>query len=220
MRSFGNRPDTVVVDEPLYAYYLAKTGVHHPARDEVIASMPTDWRTVLTQLATGPLPEGATVSYQKHMTHHLLPEIDRGALAGLRHAYLIRDPVRLLASYARVRSRPALADLGLEQQSEIFRTFGGPVIDSADILRSPRRSLEALCEALGIEFDQAMLYWPPGPQPTDGVWARYWYDTVWRSTGFGAYTEVAPVDLAPDLAPLAAECQPYYDELAARRLRP
>ena len=150
MRSFENRPDTVVVDEPLYAYYLATTGIDHPGRDEVIASMPTDWRTVLGQLATAPLPAGASIYYQKHMTHHLLPEIDRSALAGLTHAFLIRDPRRLLASYARVRSRPVLADLGLEQQVEIFRAFGGPVIDSADILRAPRAALEALCDALGI----------------------------------------------------------------------
>lgn len=139
MRSFENRPDTVVVDEPLYAYYLAQTGIDHPGRDEIIASMPTDWRTVLTELATAPLPAGASVYYQKHMTHHLLEDIDRDALAGLTHAFLIRDPRRLLTSYARVRSRPVLADLGLAQQVEIFRAFGGPVIDSADILRAPRR---------------------------------------------------------------------------------
>jgi hypothetical protein len=220
MRSFENRPDTVVVDEPLYAYYLVQTDVDHPGRDEVIASMPTDWSTVLTYLATAPLRDGKAVFYQKHMTHHLLAEIDRGALAGLTHAYLIRDPARLLASYARVRSRPVLADLGLEQQLEIFRTFGGPVIDSADILRAPRPALEALCDALGIGFDPAMLSWPPGPRPTDGVWARYWYDSVWRSTGFGTYSELTDVDLAPELKPLAARCRPFYEELAARRLRP
>ncbi|HSR86146.1 MAG TPA: hypothetical protein VLM11_18365 [Streptosporangiaceae bacterium] len=220
MRSFGNRTDTVVVDEPLYAYYLARTGADHPGRDEVIASMPADWPTVLAQVATAPLPPGKAVSYQKHMTHHLLPEIDRRALTGLTHAYLIRDPVRLLASYARVRSRPVLADLGLEQQVEIFRAFGGPVIDSADILRAPRPALEALCDALGLGFDPAMLSWPPGRRPTDGVWARYWYDSVWRSTGFGTYTEVTDVDLAPDLKPLADLCRPFYDELASHRLRP
>jgi Sulfotransferase domain len=220
MRSFGNRADTVVVDEPLYGYYLAQTGADHPGRDEVMASMPTDWPTVLTQLVTAPLADAATVFYQKHMTHHLLPDVDRAPLAGLTHAFLIRDPVRLLASYARVRDRPVLADLGLEQQAEIFRTFGGPVIDSADILRGPRPALGALCDALGIGFDPAMLSWPAGPRPTDGVWARYWYDSVWGSTGFGEYTEVAPVDLAPDLVPLAKQCQPFYDELAAHRLRP
>jgi Sulfotransferase domain len=219
MRSFENRPDTVVVDEPLYAYYLAHADVDHPGRAEIIASMPSDWRTVLSQLALAPLPAGKSVYYQKHMTHHLLPEVGRGLLGGLRHAFLIRDPRRLLASYARVRSAPVLADLGLEQQAEIFRTFGGPVIDSADILRDPRAALEALCDALGVRFDPAMLSWPAGPRPTDGVWARYWYDSVWRSTGFGPYQEPGEDDLPPSLEPLAARCQPFYDELAAHRLR-
>ena len=220
MRSFGNRADTVVVDEPLYGYYLARTGIDHPGREQIIGSMPGDWRSVLKSLTRDPLPPGKSVSYQKHMTHHLLPEVDRRALAGLTHAFLIRDPRQLLASYARVRSRPGLADLGLEQQAEIFATFGGPVIDSADILRAPRAALEALCGALGIGFDPAMLCWPAGPRPTDGVWAPYWYDTVWRSTGFGPYREPASADLPPELEPLAAQCQPFYEELAAHRLRP
>jgi hypothetical protein len=160
------------------------------------------------------------VHYQKHMTHHLLPEIDRGALAGLTHAFLIRDPRQLLASYARVRSQPTLADLGLEQQAETFRAFGGPVIDAADILRDPPAALGALCAALGISFDPAMLSWPSGPRSTDGVWAPYWYDSVWRSTGFAPHGQAATIELPADLAPLAAECQPFYDELAAHRLRP
>lgn len=219
MRAFENRADTVVVDEPLYGYYLARTGIEHPGRDEVIAAMPGDWREVLAELTRGPLPDGVSVYYQKHMTHHLLPEIDRGALAGLRHAFLIRDPRQLLASYARVRSRPVLADLGLEQQAEIFRAFGGPVIDSADILRSPRGALEALCDALGVSFEPAMLSWPAGPRPTDGVWARYWYDGVWESTGFGPYREPTD-DLPAALEPLARQCRPFYDEIYANRLAP
>jgi hypothetical protein len=219
MRSFENRADTVVVDEPLYAYYLAHTATDHPGRDEILASMSPDWREVVSGLAGAPLPAGASVWYQKHMTHHLLPEVDRAVFGGLRHAFLIRNPRRLLASYARVRSAPVLADLGLEQQLEIFRAFGGPVIDSADILRDPRGALEALCDALGIGFDPAMLAWPAGPRPTDGVWAPYWYDSVRRSTGFGPYTEPGPDALPPELEPLAAACRPFYSELAARRLR-
>jgi hypothetical protein len=220
MRSFENRPDTLVVDEPLYGYYLARTGIDHPGRDQIIATMPTDWRSVLDDLTRCPLPDDISLHYQKHMTHHLLPEIDRGALAGLTHAFLIRDPRQLLASYARVRSQPTLADLGLEQQAEIFRAFGGPVIDAADILRDPPAALGALCAALGISFDPAMLSWPAGPRSTDGVWAPYWYDSVWRSTGFGPYRPApAGDDLPADLEPLAAQCQPYYDELVAHRLR-
>jgi hypothetical protein len=182
--------------------------------------MSCDWQTVLVQLTAGPLPAGRSVCYQKHMTHHLLREVDRGALAGLTHAFLIRDPRQLLASYARVRSQPTLADLGLAQQAEIFRAFGGPVIDSADILRDPRAGLAALCDALGLGFDPAMLSWPAGPRPTDGVWARYWYDSVWGSTGFGPHRPPSAVALPAGLEPLAAACDPYYEELRASRLRP
>ena len=150
----------------------------------MIASQPADWRVVLRALAAGPLPAGAAVYYQKHMTHHLLPAVDRAALAPLRHAFLIREPRGLLASYARVRSAPTVADLGLRQQAEIFGEFGGPVLDSADLLAAPEAALRALCAALGVPFSAAMLSWPPGPRDSDGVWAPYWYDSVRRSTGF------------------------------------
>jgi hypothetical protein len=217
MRAFENRPDTVVVDEPLYAFYLDRTGIEHPGRDEIIASQPTDWRVVLRALSDGPLPAGRAVFYQKHMTHHLLPEVDTEMLAGLSHAFLIRDPRQLLASYARVRAEPTLADLGLEQQAAIFRAFGGPVIDSGDILRQPRAALEALCDGLEVSFDPAMLSWPAGPRPTDGVWARYWYDGVRASTGFGPSRE-RTAELPRRLEPLAARCQEFYEELSAHRL--
>lgn len=219
MRAWENRPDTIVVDEPLYAFYLLATGIDHPGRDEIIASQSPDWRTVLSHLATEPLPPGVTVYYQKHMTHHLLPEVDRAALKPLRHAFLIRDPRSLLASYARVRSAPTLDDLGLRQQAEIFEEFGGPVIDSADILAAPEQALRALCAALGVPFTTAMLAWPPGPRDSDGVWAPYWYDNVVSSTGF---VPVAPsptsAALPPALEPLAEQCQKYYEKLQKHKL--
>jgi Sulfotransferase domain len=214
MRAWENRPDTVVVDEPLYAFYLATTGLDHPGRDEVIASQSRDWRVVLNSLTADPLPPGVTIYYQKHMTHHLLPSVDRAALAGLRHAFLIRDPRSLLASYARVRSAPTLADLGLVQQASIFEEFGGPVLDSADLLAAPEAALRALCAALGVPFSAAMLSWPPGPRASDGVWAPYWYDSVRRSTGFVPATGGgAPPVAGPALQPLLEECLPYYEKL-------
>ena len=219
MRAWENRPDTVVVDEPLYGFYLARTGIAHPGRDEIIQTMENGWPEVIDQLTLTPLPPGKTVLYAKHMTHHLLPEVDRGALGGLRHAYLIREPRQLLASYARVRDQPVLADLGLAQQVEIFRMFGGPVLDAADILRQPEPALRALCAALDVPFDPAMLSWPAGPRDTDGVWAPHWYDGVWRSTGFGPYRP-ATAELPPELEPLAERCRPYYEEMSAHRIRP
>jgi Sulfotransferase domain len=217
MRAWENRPDTVVSDEPLYAFYLHRTALAHPGRDTIIASQPTDWRMVLAQQTTAPLPPGIAVSYAKHMTHHLLAEVDRAALAPLRHAHLIRDPGELLASYARVRAEPTLEDLGLSQQAEIFEAFGGPVVDSRDLLADPEGMLRALCLALDVPFDHRMLSWPAGPRDSDGVWAPYWYDSVHASTGFAPYRP--PADPLPArLEPLAERCLPYFSRLHEYRI--
>jgi Sulfotransferase domain len=153
------------------------------------------------------------------MTHHLLPAVDRAALAPLRHAFLIRDPRWLLASYARVRSAPTVDDLGLRQQAEIYGEFGGPVLDSADLLAAPEAALRALCAALGVPFSAAMLSWPPGPRDSDGVWAPYWYDSVRRSTGFvPAVRSAGPPALDPALRPLLEECLPYYEKLRKNKI--
>jgi hypothetical protein len=218
MRSFGARADTMVVDEPLYAYYLAATGLEHPGREQVLASQSTSWRDVAAALSR-PLPAGVGVYYQKHMTHHLLPEVGRDWLAGLTHAHLIRDPAHVIASYSRVRAEPSLADLGLVQQREIFDRYGGPVVDAADVLRDPAGTLRALCSALGIGWDPAMLSWPPGRRRTDGVWAPYWYAGVEASTGFAPY-DPAPARVPARLEPLLAAARPYYEALHGQRLRP
>jgi hypothetical protein len=217
MRSFAARSDTLVVDEPLYAHYLAVTGLDHPGREEILASQPTSWPAVVDVL-TGPLPEGIGVYYQKHMAHHLLPGVGRDWLGGLTHAYLIRDPAHVVASYARVRRRPTLADIGLPQQREIFERYGGPVVDAADVLRDPAGVLEALCEALGVGWQPAMLAWPAGRHDTDGVWAPHWYAAVEASTGFAPYRATSP--RVPDrLAPLVEAARPHYEALARHRLR-
>ena len=223
MRSFGNRADTVVVDEPLYAAYLRATGLDHPGRDEILAAQDDDWRAVTAGL-TGPVPGGKDVYYQKHMTHHLLPDMGRHWLRMVTNAFLIRDPAGVVASYARVRGEPTLADLGFPQQVEIFRACADadgaapPVVDAADVLAAPGPVLRSLCERLRIEYDPAMLSWPPGSRDTDGVWAPHWYASVESSTGFGPPPSTAPQ--VPDhLRDLLERCQPYYDELAPHRIR-
>ncbi|MFT4264751.1 MAG: HAD family hydrolase [Nocardioides sp.] len=217
MRSFENRADCTVVDEPFYAAYLAATGLDHPGRDDVIASQPTDWRDVAATLTGGPL--ATEHEYQKHMTHHWLPGMEAGALSGLTHAFLIRDPARVLTSYAKVREEPTLSDLGLPQQVELFETFGGPVIDAADVLATPRRALVALCDALGLAFDEAMLSWPAGPRGTDGVWAPHWYAGVWASTGFDPVSPGSADPVPERLEPLLEQCLPYYARLAPYALK-
>ena len=129
------------------------------------------------------------------MTHHLLPEISRDWLRDVTNCFLIRDPAEVIASYIKKNPEPQLNDLGFVQQAEIFdfvrRQTGSipPVIDADDVLRDPERMLRLLCDAIGVEFSDAMLSWPPGPRDTDGIWAKYWYAEVERSTGFQPYRE-------------------------------
>lgn len=224
LRSFGNRPDTFVCDEPLYAHYLLRTGIEHPGRDRILARHETDWRKVAAWL-TGPVPEGRRIFYQKHMSHHLLPEIGRDWLEALSHAFLIREPREMLTSLIKVYPQPRIEDTGLPQQWELvqsIRTRSGaapPILDARDVLEQPRAMLERLCAALAIPFTDAMLSWPAGPRPTDGVWAPYWYDAVEKSTGFQPYRpKNEPVP--PALTPLLAQAEAIYGQLHSLRIRP
>ncbi len=221
MRSFENRPDTVVVDEPFYAAYLAETGLDHPMRDEVLASQPTDWRGVAAALA-GEVDR--PIHYQKHMTHHMLPGFGLDWADGCRSAFLIRDPAAVLASYTVKRGEVTLADIGVERQRALFerecdrRGAPPPVVEGRDVLADPRGTLGRLCAALGVAFDDAMLAWPAGPRATDGVWAPAWYDAVERSTGFGPPPADAAPDLSDDLRRIAEAARPHYERLAKFKL--
>lgn len=220
MRAWENRGDCAVSDEPLYAHYLAATGLDHPGRDEVIAAGDTDWRRVVQALAEGPAPEGRPVWYQKHMSHHLLPGMDTGWVHGLVNVFLIRDPVRVVASYVKSRASVAPADLGVLQQAELFDAVADrlghapPVIDAERFLADPRGQLQGLCDTLGLAFTERMLAWPPGPRDSDGVWAPHWYAAVWRSTGFETPRE-RPAALPPAEAAVAEACRPAYEKLLA-----
>jgi hypothetical protein len=219
MRAWENRPDTVVVDEPLYASYLARTGIDHPGRDAVIASQPTDVAEVVRSLHA-PLPPGVRVHYAKHMTHHLEDGADLGWTRAFRNVLLIRDPAEVVASYVRSRESCEPADIGVAQQVRLLEAWADPppVIDAGDFLRDPETYLRWLCDWPGIDFDDRMLSWPAGPRSSDGVWAPYWYAAVRASTGFEPWRPRS-IDLSPHDAQVAAVCRPSYDLLYAARLR-
>ncbi len=224
MRSFASRADCAVVDEPFYAAFLAISGLAHPMRERILAEHETDWHAVAQALA-GPAPGGRRVFYQKHMTHHMLPEIDRQWMRRCRHAFLIRHPARVLASYAAKRDAVTFADIGFAEQWELFQIAGDlsgeapPVVDADRLLADPPAVLARLCAVLGVAFDERMLSWPPGLQATDGVWAEHWYDAVAGSTGFET-PRPSPLLGDPALQAIEAEALPIYDRLAAHALRP
>jgi Sulfotransferase domain len=223
MRSWGSRADTVVCDEPLYAHYLLATGDRrHPGYEETIARHETDVRTVARWL-TGPLPQGKTVFFQKHMAHHLLPGMATDWVDSLTNAFLIREPREMLTSLAEFLPEPRLGDTGLPQQVALFERIVSrtdktpPVLDAADVLQDPRERLRSLCKAVGVRFDDAMLRWAPGPRDTDGAWAPFWYEKVYQTTTFAPYRP-KDADLPARLESLHDQCQWLYRKLYDHRL--
>lgn len=222
MYSFAQRDDTVVYDEPLYAHYLSKTPAraYHPGAEEVIATMENNGETVVRDLILGEQPK--PVAFFKHMTHHLV-YLDQDFLSKTVNVLLTRDPVDMLPSFAAQVETPSLGDVGYKLHTELLAYLRGigqnpPVLDSKQILLNPRKVLGALCDQIGIPFQEAMLSWPAGARPEDGSWAQYWYASLHRSTGFGTYTPKT-TPFPERLRPLLEESMPYYQQLSALAIK-
>jgi hypothetical protein len=223
MRSFGGRTDCTVSDEPFYGAFLTTSGQRQPMADDVMASMDCDWASVAATMR-GPVPGGKPLWYQKHMPHHMVGDVSIADFPAHRHAFLIRDPDRVVASYAAKRVEVSAGDLGYSRQLEYAdrvaqMTGQAPVVlDSADILRDPEAHLKALCAALAIPWDAGMLAWQAGPRPTDGIWAAHWYGRVVETTGFGGAESPAP-GLGHREQAIADQCRDAYEKLSALRIR-
>ena len=218
MRSFGARSDCAVSDEPFYGAYLKHSGAQHPMAAETIADMDCDWQSVL-RAQSGEAPGGAPVWYQKHMPHHMVGPVSIDDMPGHRHAFLIRAPERVVASYRKKNELRSVEELGFAQVRDYFEREADrlgsapPVVDSDAILAAPAAVLAKLCEALGIAWDPAMLGWARGPHAEDGVWGAHWYDAVNASTGFGPPPGDMP-DLDGEYARAAEACRADYEALA------
>lgn len=221
MRAWENRPDTEVWDEPFYAAYLQRTGLDHPMGTEIIAHHEADVDKVIERCTT---PSASGFFYQKHMTHHMLPEYPLDWLAELSHCFLLRDPREVLLSYSQKREDVTLDDIGVPQQLRLYEWVLANleqkplVIDARDFLQQPQAYLEALCAHVGIPFYQEMLSWPAGRRDSDGIWSEHWYDSVWKSTGFGTW-QARTGELDAALLPIYREADEIYQAMREQRLR-
>lgn len=216
MYAFGNRADFAAWDEPFYAPYLAATGSEHPMRDAILATHETDPEKVAAQIS-GSIPAQKPHFYMKHMPHHMVDGFPLDWAKACINVHLIRHPARVIASYAAKREQVTAADIGFQQQAAIYDQLGGIVIDSADIRANPEGMLRKLCAAINLPFDPAMLSWPAGPKPHDGVWAAHWYDAVHKSTGFDGAEGPLPQLVGRD-AQLLGQSLPHYEALAKSAL--
>ena len=219
MRSFENREDTWVCDEPFYGYYLNESGATHPGYEEIIESMTCDQSKVIEVLTKGS-KDPLTINYQKHMTHHLLPEVTTDWLLGLKNCFLIRDPIRVISSYARVRPDFSLEELGMVQQRDLFELCAQsgeipPVIDASRCVEDPEGTLRKLCARLDISFSSKMLKWEAGPRISDGVWSKYWYKELNKTTRFSS-RRISPreTETANRYPQILKKSLQIYDQLA------
>jgi hypothetical protein len=223
LRSWESRADTATADEPFYGYFLAATGAERPGREDSLALMPHDWQTVLRWL-DGPVPDGKVIWYQKHHALHLVGDLPWDWIDRVTNCFLIRNPRLVIPSYSRIRPEFTAADLGYERLVDIFnyaqRDSGTPVVlDASDLLRSPKPHLEALCRAIGVSFDPAMLSWQAGRRPTDPSPGDPWYRSVQKTTGFVGGPEALP-DVPRQYREIFEMCSEFYDQLYQHRLRP
>jgi sulfotransferase family protein len=222
MYAFAARSDTHVWDEPFYAAYLRATGLDHPMRDAVIAAGEPSYAAAI-QGCLGPVPGGKAVFYQKHMAQHMIADVDQSWMRKCTNIFLIRDPSRVIASYAAKRENPMLDDIGFCQQAELFDTVAQylgkppPVLDSVDIRANPEAALRKLCVAINLPFQPAMLSWPQGGHAQDGVWGQHWYGAVRRSTGFADPEGPLP-EVPENLRGVRDAAEGYYRQLWQYRL--
>ena len=215
MYAWRQRSDTAVWDEPMYGHYLVHTGVKHAVREAIVDAVPTGRDEIIDLMLHRPCP--APVWFFKNMAHHLAG-FDPAVFDGLEGFILTRDPGEMLPSLMIGLGRvPEMADTGFDRQVEILERWAAMgrnpiVVDSRALLTDPRAVLSRLCVRLGLPFDDAMLEWPAGPKPEDGVWAPHWYASVHATTGFSPYRP--KTDPFPrELEPIYSECAPLYERL-------
>jgi hypothetical protein len=214
MYSFAQRPDTFVVDEPLYGHYLSRINIDHPGREELLENLEKDGEKALKSLLK--LGEGSHHIFIKNMAHHYF-NLPYEYLLHFTNLFLIRDPKDMLLSLINQIPNPVMRDTGLRRQWELFNFLieCGQiplVLDAKILLTDPEKILNIICEKAGITFNGRMLSWPQGPKEYDGIWAKYWYQSLHLTTGFMEYRSKEE-DLPDRVRSLYQQCLVYYQRL-------
>ena len=162
MRAWENRPDTVVVDEPLYAAYLSRTGLDHPGRDEVIAAQPTSLDEAVAELLRAAARRRHRPLRQAHgppPRHRADAVVDRGVPQRAadprpgRGGRLLRPLARGLRARRHRAAPAAVAASSAGTRPASTSRSSTPPTSSSD----PEAHLRWLCDWLGIDFTDRML---------------------------------------------------------------
>ncbi len=215
MRSFENRLDTKVLDEPFYAYYLKKTNLKHPMKKEIIKSYPNSQNKIIKLITTK--PKNKEIFYQKHMTHHIIKKTKLDWAIKGYNCFLIRHPAKVINSYVKKNSLKNINDIGFKKQFEIFNKIKKnklefTVVNADTILKDPNKTIRMLCKLLKIRFTKKMLEWPKGGRSSDGIWSKVWYKNVEQSITFAIYKK-EEIKVPKKYKKIYEESLKYYNEM-------
>ena len=143
------------------------------------------------------------------------------------HAFLIRDPAKVMLSMARSGEEFTDKEMGFADQQRLFdiladRDGKAPlVIDSDDLLEDPHAMVNMYCNSMGFPFIPEALSWEPGAR-TEVLWydeKGVFHDTLKKSTGLKPQPrKTVDINQAPDWAKRQYEVfLPYYESLHCHR---
>ena len=215
MRSFENRKDTYVLDEPFYAYYLKKTGLNHPMKKEIINHYPVSQKKIIKLITSK--PENEKIFYQKHMTQHIIKNTNLDWIRNGYNCFLISHPAKVINSYIKKNSLRNIDDIGFKKQFKIFNkvkknNLNFIVINADNILINPNKTIKKLCKLLKIKFSKKMLSWPKGKRSSDGIWSKVWYKNVELSNTFSKYRK-EKINVPKKYKKIYEESLKYYNQM-------
>ena len=214
MRSFENRNDIMVIDEPFYAYYLKFSENKHPLYRKIINNYETNEIKIINKI----LKQNNKNKFIKHMTHHINLNTNLNWIKNTKNFFLIRHPEKVINSYIKKNKLNNINDLGFIEQVKIFeyvKKFSKQkpiVINSSSLLKNPKNILSKLCNKLDLKFEPSMLKWPKGERNSDGIWSTVWYKSVINSSKFNK-EKVNKINIPKKYHNILNECLDLYSKL-------
>lgn len=215
------RGDLKVLHEPfMYHHYLNRSqrlfpdfepDPEHPQSYGDIRAM------ILKHAAAGPV-------FFKDMAYYVTEDLpsDRGLMAAISHAFLIRDPAEAILSYHRRDPGFTCTELGHEAQFRLYEALAAaghePLVLRSDRLRSaPRETMARYWSAVGLSFAEHAFAWD-GAVPEDWRSVAAWHSDVLSQgaimpprAGGDAAAELAA--LGPRFTEIDRHHRPYYEAL-------
>ena len=232
-KAFACRNDTHSVIE----HFLTKRN-GDGRRIQDVSSRQADYQWVKTYLDQLSTQHPIVVSKEHAFVYS--PWIDLGCfekytMDDAQHVILFREPAGAMRSYQFIQETAAQGDVVPEQREEeisfdalkklyLHTLPNNILIDFADVVKDPKRSLSTLCQKLGIsDQSEQMIRWDERSTSVDNTLAdpanAIWFQTLRASRGIEStyVTDRSHVHLNAQLEEIVAKNNVIYDFFVERK---